>query len=299
MEKQAFLIIAHNNFEILEKIVKLLDNENVDIFIHIDKKTSIDNIEQLKNILYSNINIYQKINVNWGGSSQIDVELFLLEKAIQYAEKNQIQYSYFHLISGVDMPIKPIKEIINFFEQNKGKEFIHFYAKELNDTVIDRFKYYHFLEENKWKRNKFGKHIYKVINKILMIMQKIIRINRTKKNKIYQYGCNWFSITIDFAKYVLEKKDIIKKEYKYTYCCDEIFIQTLLINSEFKENLYLPTYDNNYAQCQRYIDWTRGNPYTFRKEDFEDLMKSNYMFARKFDYKLDSEIIEKIYYELR
>lgn len=45
----------------------------------------------------------------------------------------------------------------------------------------------------------------------------------------------------------------------------------------------------------REIDWNRGNPYVFRTEDFEILMNSPCMFARKFDEKTDREIIERIY----
>ena len=32
----------------------------------------------------------------------------------------------------------------------------------------------------------------------------------------------------------------------------------------------------------------------FRKNDFEELISSGYLFARKFDSKVDSEIINKI-----
>ena len=35
-------------------------------------------------------------------------------------------------------------------------------------------------------------------------------------------------------------------------------------------------------------------PYTWREEDFEELINSNYLFARKFDETVDSTIIELI-----
>lgn len=39
MGKHAYLIIAHNNFYILKKLIALIDDERNDIYIHIDKKT--------------------------------------------------------------------------------------------------------------------------------------------------------------------------------------------------------------------------------------------------------------------
>lgn len=45
----------------------------------------------------------------------------------------------------------------------------------------------------------------------------------------------------------------------------------------------------------RYIDWTKGNPYIFRSADFEQLMSSDRMFARKFDEGIDFDIVERIF----
>ena len=46
------------------------------------------------------------------------------------------------------------------------------------------------------------------------------------------------------------------------------------------------------------MDFQRGNPYIFRIND-EELLKSRpELFARKFDYKIDKEIIFNIYNEI-
>ena len=39
MKKHAMLIMAHNQFEILEKLLIMLDHERNDIYIHIDRKS--------------------------------------------------------------------------------------------------------------------------------------------------------------------------------------------------------------------------------------------------------------------
>ena len=40
--RHAYLIIAHADFELLENLLSVLDYEDNDIFIHIDKKVSYD-----------------------------------------------------------------------------------------------------------------------------------------------------------------------------------------------------------------------------------------------------------------
>jgi hypothetical protein len=44
----------------------------------------------------------------------------------------------------------------------------------------------------------------------------------------------------------------------------------------------------------RLIDWNRGTPYTYRLPDFDELMNSDCLFARKFDMNVDARIVEKI-----
>ena len=39
MDKHAILIMAHNQFDILEKLLIMLDHERNDIYIHIDRKS--------------------------------------------------------------------------------------------------------------------------------------------------------------------------------------------------------------------------------------------------------------------
>lgn len=39
MKKHAMLIMAHNQFEILEKLMQQLDHESNDLYIHIDRKS--------------------------------------------------------------------------------------------------------------------------------------------------------------------------------------------------------------------------------------------------------------------
>ena len=44
----------------------------------------------------------------------------------------------------------------------------------------------------------------------------------------------------------------------------------------------------------RLVDFQRGNPYTYRCEDIEEIRNSKYLFLRKVDEKVDSELINLI-----
>ena len=68
--------MAHNEYDILNKLLLLLDDERNDIFIHYDKK-QITPIE----LKYLNIHVFKKVDVGWGEDSQIECEMFLFNEA--------------------------------------------------------------------------------------------------------------------------------------------------------------------------------------------------------------------------
>ena len=103
---------------------------------------------------------------------------------------------------------------------------------------------------------------------------------------------------INMQKY-LSKRDYIEDRFLFTKSGDEFFVQTLVYNSPFKERLYNQDFNNNYLGCMRLVDWKRGAPYTWRITDYDDIINSEYLFARKFNFKIDKEIIYTIYHYIK
>ena len=203
MNKQAILIMYHNDYYILEKLLKQIDNEKFDIYLHVDIKVKNFDFKYTKNILKkSNLYFVKRLNVKWSMFSQIKCELELLRES---TKKN---YTYYHLISGNDLLLKPSNEIYNFFNQNQGYEFIAY--QDINDKIdvfSERIKYYHILNKNRRHHNKIVRIISTKIYYKLLSIQKKIKINRIRNiNQEIRKGANWFSITNDLAKYVLSKE---------------------------------------------------------------------------------------------
>lgn len=285
----AYMIIAHNQFELLEKLILSLDDKRNDIYIHIDAKVKSFDFDYFKSITkYSKVHFTdERISITWGDFSQVKCEMILLRNAVK-GENPDNPYTYYHLISGVDLPIKPNDEIHNFFAENNGKEFIHYSSNEVSDSSASRIKYYHLFRK---KRNLFTK----ILAQIALRIQIFLGIDRLKNTDIkVQKGCNWFSITGDFAKYIVENQQKYEKVFCYCYCGDEVFVQTMAESSKFKNNLFMPNCNDDHFACVRLIDWKRGNPYIWRKEDFEIIKRSPCIFARKFDLSVDSEIVEMV-----
>lgn len=287
--KHAFLIIAHNNWRQLNNLVKLLDHKDNDIYIHIDKKSRGLNVAELiGNVHYSKIKVFSQFNVYWGGYSIVEVEMFLLETA------HQIGYNYYHIISGVDLPLKSMEYIHKFFEENNDYEFISFDDDKLmNDPEIARrAKYYHLLQNYRRRfKCKALNCFFTFCERCLLGVQIILRVNRTRNlDWEIKYGSQWVSITYSLVSELVKNETKIDKIFKKTNCADELFIQTIAWNCGFKDKIYP---EGN----MRLIDWERGgngNPYTYRNSDYELLVNSKMLFARKFNECVDSNIIRRL-----
>ena len=66
----------------------------------------------------------------------------------------------------------------------------------------------------------------------------------------------------------------------------EMFFQTILLNSQFKNKI---VNDN-----KRYVEFIGSHPRVLTIKDFDTLKHGSYFFARKFDPKVDSQIIDAI-----
>lgn len=289
--KHAFLIIAHNDFELLKNQLMLLDSARSDIYIHIDKKSKFNNFQSIYDIIkHAKLHIYKEFSVKWGDESQVLTEMFLLKKSIVD------EHNYYHILSGVDMPIKPIDQILNYFDENIGKEFIHFDSPKIREKELDRVLYRHYLNSfYKISKSKLINKAIFVMDNFLVFLQKIFKLKRFDDNFKIQKGCNWCSITHNLASFLVAKEMEIKEFVKYSKCADELFIQTFVENSDYKNKLYRNDYDNNYSSCARLIIWENNkakSPYTFRSKDFNFLASSNAMFARKFSTLQNDDLVD-------
>lgn len=275
----AYLIMAHNEFSILEKLLHLLDDERNDIYLHIDKKAKQVPMHIVSgNILQkSSLRQIQSHDVRWGAYSQVQTELELLFTALN----SGMNYDYYHLISGVDLPLHNQNTIHDLFERNKGYEFVGRNDEwAISPSKRSRYQVYHPFQEYVGR----GRTPLYYLNRLIVKLQ-VPFIHRQKERM--SGGSAWFSISNDFAEYIYEQKDWIEKSFRFTLCGDEHMIHSLLIRSPFACRQYLPDAEAG-KQNLRYFDFystgdLEGSPKTLNYEDAIGLVgNKDYAFARKF-----------------
>lgn len=277
--KHAYLIIAHNEFDILKILLSMLDDERNDIYLHLDKKAGNINLDAFQTKKSRLVILDKRIDVRWGNVSQIKVELLLFETAY-----NNGEYTYFHLLSGIDLPIQTQDYIHHFFDVNSGYEFVGYSSS----FFISRILKYHLFTCYYKHGNKITCMVTHFISRLCLFIQNRLHYQR-KEDIIFYKGSNWVSITPALVSVLLEKKKFILKRFRYTCCGDEHFVQSVLKDSVLKDNIY-PSEDE---ECMRLIHWVQGQPYVWKNEDFQLLKNSEKLFARKFSSE-DMEIVRKV-----
>lgn len=293
----AYLIMAHNNFNQLKMLIKALDDENNRIYVHIDSKSTQFNEESFIRecaIKKSKLMFIERKPLYWGTLSEVDCELRLMQEAVKE------QFDYCHLLSGQDLPIKALEQINAFFEAHNGYNFIEFNngwfdlsgKEEPMHSGSYKINYYHPFVQNKNYRKysiiKYSDHFFAHI-------QKWLKMKRHKDWSIYA-GSQFFSINYEFANYVVGIAENIRRDYKCTLAASEVFMQTTIMQSPFKDTVWsMETEKGNL----RYIDWSRREgtgPRTFRLSDLDSILSlpDRYLFGRKFNESIDKEIISSV-----
>lgn len=298
MNRHAYLIMAHSHFDFLKELLLCLDDRRNDIYLHIDQKAGSFDFAGFSQLLsQSGLFFTERLSVSWGGYSQIACELLLLKTAAGRKEcslktPGAVQsagrpgpYAYYHLLSGSDLPLKSQDEIHAFFEKHKGAEFIAF-DRDISRQTRERISLWHFFRESSSPLAEPADHA-------LTVLQRLLRVDRLKGSGIQlRKGPNWFSITDELARYILDREDYIHSHFSHSVCADELFLQTLAAASPFRENIFDEEGKTGSMANLRYVDWERGNgnsPYTFQKNDRELLLGLPHLFARKFDRNILAE----------
>lgn len=265
--RNAWLIISHNEFDILQQLISALDAPENDIYLHFDKKLSSIPVIHTKEAHL--VVLKDRVDVRWGTISQIQTELLLLEKAHQSGP-----YAHYHILSGVHLPLKPLDQIVQFYDSHLNEEIGRFWPEDEGEADFKMRRYHFPVRDFKnpipWRRN-LCQRIWTAVIKL----QKIIGVRHLKKCSFHKTD-QWLSITEKACSFLLSHKREIIKKYKWTFCPDEYVIASELIEQ--------PVGQFKWFDCQQllFVEFDRESPKAISLSRLPELQKTEYWWARKF-----------------
>ena len=285
--KQAILVQCHKNPKQVNLLLDALDDPNLDIYVHIDKKSNIGSEIKTGKQIHILPDEY-RVDVGWAVFSQVEATLNLMRYAAAWGE-----YGHYLLCSGQDYPLVKASELSDFLNKNADFNFVQIWASKKGGGYTNN---YDKRTEIYYPYSVLGNTLPKRIAKRALVeltggYNRTWPIFRRKQleNVDFYFGSQWVCISGEMEKWV---EEYIKNHqefiefYRHTNCPDESFFQTLLMNSPYKDRR---------QDYLHYIDWSSGgnSPKNLDVSDIDRMMKSGKLMAGKFEDEGVIEILKK------
>jgi len=298
--KIAYLITAHNQPNHLHRLVNRLDTPSVSFYVHVDQKSDLNKF--IRPSMSSRVHfIEQRYKVYHGGFSLAMAMIALAREAF-----NDPDIDYFMTLSGWDYPIKDNLYISQYINDHYPLNFMNFYPLTAQAAWSDNVRKFYFTDQIS--------STPKILHKPLRLGQYLLvkaPYTRPFIHCMTPYrGSAWFCLNRPTMAYIL---DFLQSDhgvsflnfYKYTACADEMIFHTLVLNSPYAE--YCRFYERDILHASaplmnenksylHYIDWDseRENPAQLDLLDWNALMSSEALFARKFNEVKSGQLLDAL-----
>jgi len=271
----AYLIIAHKDIHQVYRLIDRLDAENVYFFIHVKQSyqlTLSPEYAHKKNVVF----IDKRFNAGWCGYKVLLATLELIKTALMQEQR----FDYFINLSGNCYPIVSNEAIHDYLNDHAGSNFIEgrpLTDSKFPDNGMNKINLPWFQDEFQ----NFNSYIKKGLHQAIQWPYRLFNLTRKLPGHLLPYGgSQWWALTHEVVQFIynssLEHPKLVNF-FKRSWCSDELYIQMILYNNDdFKEKLINKPF--------RFMDWnTNGPPKTLTLDDYDRLMASDHVFARKFD----------------
>ena len=305
-----YIILAHKNPAQVERLIQRLKYPGSRFYVHIDRNVQIspykEELSQHEHISF--LKEDQREPGTWGDIGIVKATLNAMKQIVEDKRSGHCL-----LLSGQDYPLRTNKEINEFFEKKDNTSFISTFSlphPNWKDGGYDRIEKY---KINKSHNRKHFLQLPSIFDKEFCSRETAGKINflrKTgrshkiplvlKKRRFPTYlrpygGGQWWALPMkkikDILDFIDDHPDYLDY-HRYTLLPDEIFFHSIIA-----------TLDGPVAPSVTYVNWDRKNtplPVTFEKNDLEELKLASCekLFARKFDIKIDSTILDLLDQEL-
>jgi hypothetical protein len=295
--KIAFLITAYHQPNHLVRLIKSLDRDGSNFYIHIDAKKDLAPFVAAVNLGFlekQHINFLQgslRVKFYWGGFGLVEATLNLMKEAAQ----SEFNFSRYCLLSGSDFPIKSPEEI-----------YLKLNSSNIEYLSVDRQLRLSKNNISHWDRRAYYYHFRD--NSFLVKLGLSGGIPRLRPCPIPIYlGSGWWCLTRDAIFFVLnfiENNPQYLNWARHVDIPDEVFIHSIIKASPFSEKISddfekpaLMSYQpSEFVAGIHYINWSEGRPHPkiLDENDYASLRQLKALFARKFEEPHSNKLVDHL-----
>lgn len=239
----AYLVLAHENPRHFARLLSALASPTAAFFVHIDKKSQVEFTHDLSadTVRFST----HRSRVHWGDFSMVEATLALLSEAL----RDPRHFDRLVLLSGTDYPIRSASYIESVFALHRETEFISMVRmpSEAADKPLSRL--------TRYRPSPDETLVESIIGRALRKARLAPRERDFKKvlGELAPYaGWQWWALTRGACEYIehfCAANPKIVNFFRNTHIPDEMFFQTIIANSPYK---------NRVSRNLTFADWTAG-----------------------------------------
>jgi hypothetical protein len=274
--KIAYLILAHAAPEQLARLVGTLPADSL-VLIHFDRRANPAIYQRAVDLLADRAIFVTRHTCRWGAFGIVQGTMSLVNALVA----SGVEFDYATLLSAADYPIKSNEEIAAYLSRHQGAEFIESFS---------------LMKPNRWSpQGGYFKTPEKVLCRHLRFRSRVMRIPglRRMPGGLEPFGgSQWWTLSRQAIHYIarfVENTPKFVSFCKQSFIPDESFVQTIISNSLFSSRVT--------GSDHRVIIWDRlAPPYpaTLKISDMDMLLKSDCLFARKFDARVDQTVLDAL-----
>lgn len=291
---KVYVILAHKNPKQLNDLIQLLQDKTTFVFIHIDKKTSIEAFKNL--IIQPNcFFIKHRVKCKWGTFSLVKATINSFLEVRDYMN-TYFASSIYHviLLSGQDMPLKNSSYIHDYLYERQDLSLINHWKLPYSgwwDGGLFRLKNLFVFDSS--SRRKMHKRLNQIISKIgFNFLKPYIRL-KVQYPEMKVYGSSqWMILNSNAIEHLLntiKAQPKLTSIFKYTFAPDEMFFISLLKLSKPK-TVKIENIKNHLV----IFKGTKANANYLTIEDIENEITTDILFGRKFDTRLNKDVMDYV-----
>jgi hypothetical protein len=277
--KQVFLIQAHKDLAQLNALVAQLRDDDFIVYVNLDRKWALgaDAVDPPARL------IRHRINVHWGTFSQVQAVLHSLHQIV--AEVPEFDKVLF--LSAQDFPLLSNTRLKAALAALRGCELLDTVAIGTATGQWDADFRYQFFHPGA------GGAPYRLACSLANHLMRTSGLRRRLPGGLRPYGgSSWWALSRDCVCELLARvarEPRIERFFRSVDCPDELFFQTLVMNSAFGERVL--------GQNFRYVQWPEDgarNPKVLDEHDFARIAASNAHFCRKIDSTVSAALLPRL-----
>lgn len=229
--KPIFLVYTFQDPAHLRELVAALAPSRV--FVHVDAKADVTAFSEAVRDR-DNVTFTDRVQVNWGGYSQVRAIRILVKEALRAADDDD----YLVMLSGSDYPLRPLAELTAHLQAHQGRQYLRAFeiskSEEKYFWQIDRT---HHRDIAFLSRRTGTKAMRKLRNAIIRLLDGPLsrkRLPPVPGGLTIGHGGTHFAVTAECMR-AMEAKVTpeVERYFASVFCPEEKFYQSLIMSTRF------------------------------------------------------------------